>query len=335
MREAKTRRELLLAATASIGASLIGASNGVSARGKHLLKVSTFPGVTNFPIFAAEHKGFFAKYGVTIDLVYTPNSRVQGDGLAKGEYQIIQTAADNCVAMVELDKADAVIAAGGDNGFNRIIVQPEIGQLSDVRGRTVVVDAPNTAFALLLYKALKDSGLDKDDYKIKPVGGTGERLAAMLGDKTNAAAIMGLPFIFSATAAGLKDMGPAYRSIGAYQSDSMVVMREWATVNRDILVGYIKAVVEGRRWILDPANKTEATQLLADRVNVPFDIAAKSYAVVSDPSDGYARDAKFDMQGFKNVLRLRAEIEGQWEGNPPPPEKYIDLSYYDKAIAGL
>jgi hypothetical protein len=48
-----------------------------------------------------------------------------------------------------------------------------------------------------------------------------------------------------------------------------------------------------------------------------------------------AKDAKFDMAGFRNVLKLRAEIEGQWGGNPPPPEKYLDLSYYDRAIASL
>jgi hypothetical protein len=41
------------------------------------------------------------------------------------------------------------------------------------------------------------------------------------------------------------------------------------------------------------------------------------------------------MEGFKNVLQLRAEIEGQWGGNPPPVEKYVDLSYYQKALAGL
>jgi ABC-type nitrate/sulfonate/bicarbonate transport system substrate-binding protein len=201
MREAKTRfnirlrtrRELLWTATATIGLGLAGARHRAGAQGNTVLKVSTFPGVTNVPIFAAEHKGFFAKNGLTIDLVYTPNSRVQRDGLAKGEYQIIQTAADNCVAMVELDKTDAIIVAGGDNGFNHIIVQPEINRLSDLREKTVVVDAPNTAFALLLYKALKDSGLNKGDYKVNSVGGTGERLAAMTGDKSNIAAIMGLP----------------------------------------------------------------------------------------------------------------------------------------------
>ena len=41
------------------------------------------------------------------------------------------------------------------------------------------------------------------------------------------------------------------------------------------------------------------------------------------------------MEGFKNVLKLRAEIEGQWGGNPPEPGKYIDLSYYNKALASL
>jgi hypothetical protein len=29
---------------------------------------------------------------------------------------------------------------------------------------------------------------------------------------------------------------------------------------------------------------------------------------------------------------LRAEIEGQWGGNPPQSEKYIDLSYYARLL---
>jgi ABC-type nitrate/sulfonate/bicarbonate transport system substrate-binding protein len=139
----------------------------------------------------------------------------------------------------------------------------------------------------------------------------------------------------AAAAAGLKDMGPAAQSIGAYQSDCAIVMRDWAKANSDSLVRYIKAVVEGRRWVLDPANKAEATQVLVERLKLPPDIAAQSYAIVADPTQGMAKDAKFDMEGFKNVLKLRAEIEGQWGGKPPAPDKFIDLSYYNKAIAGL
>ena len=334
MRHATTRRELLALAVASGGLGLAG-SGAVRGQGNDAITVNTFPGVTNLPIFAAEQNGFLAKYRLSVNLAFTPNSRAQRDGLEKGDYQIIQTAADNSIAMVELDNASAAIVAGGDNGFNHIVVQPEINRLADVRGKTVVVDAPNTAFALLLYKALKESGLGKDDYKVNSVGATYQRLAAMTGDKTNVAGVMNVPFNFQARAAGLKDLGSAYAAVGPYQSDSIVVMRDWAAAHRDTVVRYIKAVVEGRRWILDPANKTAATALIVDRLKLSPDIATQVYAAVTDPAQGFAKDAKLEMAGLANVLKLRAEMEGQWGGNPPPTDKYVDLSYYNEAMVGL
>jgi ABC-type nitrate/sulfonate/bicarbonate transport system substrate-binding protein len=336
MSNSPSRRRFLSAGGAALALGASARGDNAQAQGVPTVKVMTFPGLTNFPIFAAQHKGLFAKHAIAIELLYTPNSRTQREGLAKGDHQIIQTAADNPVAMVEMAKSDTIIVTGGDNGFNRIIAQPEINSLQELRGKTVVVDAPNTAFAFLLYKALKDAGLNKGDYAVNPVGGTDQRMEAMTKDKANAAAgIMGLPFVFRATAAGLKDLGPAYQTIGAYQSDCAAVMRDWAKANSDTLIRYIRAVVDGRRWLLDPANKAEATQLIVDRLRLTPDIAARSYDIVTHPTTGMAKDAKFDMAGFQNVLKLRAEIEGQWGGNPPPPDKYIDLSYYDKALAGL
>jgi hypothetical protein len=38
------------------------------------------------------------------------------------------------------------------------------------------------------------------------------------------------------------------------------------------------------------------------------------------------------MEDVKNVLKLSAEFEGE---TPNPPEKYLDPSYYRKALAGL
>jgi len=300
------------------------------------LKVMVFPGLSNFSIFAAEHKYLFAKHGLAVELLNTPNSDVLRNGLAKGDHQIAHAAVDNAVAMVELAKADVAIVTGGDNGLNHIFVQPEINAYADLRGKTVVVDAPNTAFALLLYKALKDAGLNKGDYTVKPVGGTTARLEAMTKDKANAAAaVLNPPFTFRAGEAGLKDMGTATKAVGAYQSDGAFIMRDWAKANSDALVRYISAYVEGRRWALDPANKAEAIALLSERLKLTPQVAALAYAVATDPAEGMAKDAKFDMAGFANVLKLRAEIEGQWGGKPPAPEKYVDLSYYDRALSGL
>jgi ABC-type nitrate/sulfonate/bicarbonate transport system substrate-binding protein len=333
MNERPTRRTFLSAGAGVTAGALIGRS---ALAAPIPLKVVSFAGLSNASIFAAQKNGLFAKYGLAIDLMYTPNSKSQRDGLASGAFQIIHTAADNAVAMVELAKDDVVIVVGGDNGFNRIFAQPDIASLGDLRGKTLVVDAPNTAFALLLYKALKDAGLDGSEYKVHPVGGTPQRLKAMLTDKANAAAgILNPPLSFEAAADGLKDMGSATKSVGAYQSGSVAVMRAWAKANSDTLVRYIKAIVESYRWVLAPANKDAATILLADRLKLSSDRAAKCYAVITDPIDGFAKDGKFSMQGFENVLKLRAEIEGEWGGHPPAPDKYIDLSYYNTAVTSL
>jgi ABC-type nitrate/sulfonate/bicarbonate transport system substrate-binding protein len=315
------------------GATMLGTMGVAPAQTQ--LKVMVFPGLSNLSIFAAQHKNLFAKHGLAVEVMNTPNSDVLRDGLAKGDHQIAHAAVDNAVAMVELAKADVAIVTGGDNGFNRIFVQPEINAYADLRGKAVVVDAPNTAYALLLYKVLKDAGVNKGDYVVKPVGGTTARLEAMTKDKANAAGVLNPPFSFRAKEAGLKDMGAAAKAVGAYQAGGAFVMRDWAKANSDSLVRYITAYVEGCRWALDPANKAEVIALLSDRLKLTPQIAAQSYAVATDPGDSIAKDAKFDIEGFKNVLKLRAEIEGQWGGNPPSPEKYIDLSYYDRAVSSI
>ena len=88
-------------------------------------------------------------------------------------------------------------------------------------------------------------------------------------------------------------------------------------------VAYLAACIEGLRWSLDPANRTAAIGLYADRLNLAADMAAETYAIAVDPVSGLARDAAFDLEGFKTVLRLRAAFEG---GSASPPEKYFDLT---------
>ena len=256
------------------------------------------------------------------------------NGLAEGRYQIVHGAIDNAVAMAEVAKADIAVVNGGDNGWNQLIVQPGIGAVADLRGKTVIVDAPNTAYALQLYEMLAQSGLKKGDYEVKVVGATFKRLEAIRDDKTIAASMLNPPFSVLAEKAGLKNMGSAVKVVGPYQATGGFVMRAWAKQNEETLVKYLQAYVDGVRWSLDPANKADAIKFLMDRLRLAEDVATAAYAFATGP-EGFAKDSALDLEGFRNVLKLRAAHLGTWGGTPPAPEKYVDLSYYRKAMAGM
>ena len=296
------------------------------------LAVIVFPGIPNLPIFAAQAKGFFAKRGLDVDVRFTPNSEELRNGLAEGRYQIAHSAIDNAFAMKDKANVDIAVVSGGDNSFNHLIVQPEIKSLADVKGKTVLVDAINTAYAFQLYEMLRQSGLSKGDYQINPIGGTPSRLEGMLKDKGNVAAMMNPPFSINAQKAGLKSMGTAAAALGAYQGTSAFVSRAWGQANSDTLVKYLEGYIEGVRWALDTSNKPEAVALMVERLKQSGEVAGELYDIAADPKEGYDKDAALNMAGIQNVLKLRAQFEG---GAPAAPEKYIDLSYYQKAKAGL
>jgi ABC-type nitrate/sulfonate/bicarbonate transport system substrate-binding protein len=293
------------------------------------LIVIVFPGVQNLPMFAAQAKGFYAKRGLNVELKFTPNSEELRNGLAEGRYQIAHSAVDNAFALKDKANVDIAVVIGGDNSLNHLMVQPEITSLADIKGKTVAVDAVNTAYAFQVYEMLKQKGLNKGDYEVKSVGATGFRLDAMIKDKAMAAAIMNPPFSVRGEKAGLKDMGTAAAALGAYQGTSAYVLRAWGQANSDALVKYLQAYVEGWRWCFDPKNKAAAIALLVERLKLPEDVATSTFESTKADFD---REGMINLDGIKNVLKLRAQFEG---GQPAAPEKYLDLSYYNKALAGL
>ena len=299
------------------------------------LTIMVFQGAQNLPLLAAEATGAFARNNLLVDRKIAPNSQELRDGLAAGRYQIVHTSVDNAVAMAEQAKVDIVVVLGGDNGWNDLFVQPGIGSYADIKGKTVIVDAPDTAFAFQLYHMLKMNWISRSEVTVKPIGATRLRLEAMTNDKTIAASMLNLPFSLQAERAGLKKLATATDVIGPYLSTTGFTLRTWSKANADTLTRYISAYLAGLRWSLDPANKAAATELLAKGLNLPAELAQASYAHVTDPKGGFMKDARIDMEGFRNVLRLRAAHNGDWGGKPPAPDKYIDLSFYEKALSGM
>jgi ABC-type nitrate/sulfonate/bicarbonate transport system substrate-binding protein len=316
-------------------ASCMAVTMAAAAQPLEPLRVKVFPGAQNLALWTGLARGTFAKHGVAVDLQFTQTSPELRDGLASGAVDVAHAAADNAIAMVEIAKHDVVLVMGGDSSMNEFFVQPDIATLAGMRGRTLTVDAPNTAYALQGMKILKNAGVAPGEYQVKVTGGTFQRGKAMMESRENAASTLNPPYSFEAAAAGLRSLGRAIDLIGPYQASSAFAMRAWVARNGPLLERYVAGYVEALRWAVDPANREASTALLAERLKLSPELAAKTYAAVVDPRFGETTDAKLDVEGLRAVLAIRAEFTGQWGGTPPPPERYLELGPYERGIARL
>lgn len=296
------------------------------------LRINAFPNAKALPLHAGIGNGIFERRGFRIDLELTEGSRPQREGLASGKTHVAHSAVDNALAMIEVAKQDVIIVSGGDSGMNEFFVQGYVNGFADLRGRTLVVDAPDTAYALQLKKILARHGLKDGDYKINPVGAGPSRFRALLEDKANAGGILNLPFTVQAEQAGMKSLGRTIDMLGAYQGAGAFTMRAWAENNRNALDRYLAAYIESVRWVRAPANKAANIAILVDKLKLSGKEAERTYELLLDPAFGFTPDVAFDREGFKNVLALRAELERKAGSDVPPPERYVDLSYYERAM---
>jgi len=281
----------------------------------------------------ADKQGLFTKYGVEVVNDNKKNSDELRADLAAGEGDIAYLAVDNAVAMVELAHQDVVIVMGGEGSQNELIAQKDIKSVGDLRGKTLIVDAPNTAYALQMKKILLLNGLTAGkDYEIKPFGATPQRLIAMREQKDFAGSMLGPPVSLVAKKEGFVSLGSVQQLIGPYQAAGFFTQRAWAKDHHDLLVGFLSACIEAQRWLLNPANKQQVIDLLVAQYHIAPEIAAEDYDISITHPGGFAKDVQFDLRGFENVLKLRAEVEGQWGGHPPSPDKYYDPSYYQAAL---
>lgn len=258
----------------------------------------------SFTTAIAQANGIFAKYGLQIQI---PRSAAGGSEevrrwLASGELDLADYGVDNAIAMVENAGVDVILVAATDYTPTELMAQPEIKALGELRGKTVLVDAPNTQNALALKKILSGAGLTAAaDYVMKEAGGTGARVAAMLKQKEFAATMASGQTAVQARQGGLVSLATTANVFGPSLRYGVFTRRQWAREHSDLLIRYLAAHIEALRWIMHPANKDKVIDTVAKQAKLSRYLAGQIYEMDMGPN-GLAKDAAIDVQRFANVL---------------------------------
>jgi len=296
-----------------------------------------FAGASATPIYVAQAKGFFAREGVEVKVTPTPNSGFQMAGLIDGKFQVASTALDNLIAYQEgqgttpTQRApDLITILGGASTELALMALPSIKSVGELRGKEFALDSLSTGYAFVLRKMLEKNGLMPSDYKFVAVGGTRERLDSLREGKM-AAGLISEPFTTQAKKEGFSFLGEAVGSVGRYQATVQIANRWWAKENEKAMVGYIRALISAVDWIYEPANRQETIKILAEAVKIPEAAATPSVISLTEGQSRLSPKGALDVEGVKTVLQLREQY-GEPQKKMGAPEKYYDLSYYNKAL---
>lgn len=306
------------------------------------VRVNAFRGVQNLPLYVAQQQKLFAEYGIDITITYTNGSAPQIAGLARGDYDLIQTAPDNVVNAVNnpaafgLDPAsrpDIAMISGGSVGPLSILAQPAIKSFNDLRGAVLGVDNPTSGFALVLRDMLARNGLELErDYTFTAAGSTAARLDALVRGAV-AATILYPPYDAGAAALGYARLAVSTDYYAAYASHCTAGLRRWIDANIEVVGRYLIALRQSLLWIYDPKRREEIEAIMRQEPALALDasLASLAYAAFTDRAAGFGIKGKFDATGLWQVISLR-RIYSFPVKDYGAPSDYLDARW--NAMAG-
>jgi ABC-type nitrate/sulfonate/bicarbonate transport system substrate-binding protein len=287
-------------------------------------------GGAKFTTYAGQQKGFYAAAGLEVEVPTFPNSDALRNALAQGKIHMASFGVDNALAMVET--MDVVIIMAGESSPIQMMGQKGMASTEQLRGKTILVDAPNTQNAVIMKRILSKQGLEPGrDYQMKEAGGQPLRLVELRKDPNAAGTMVSWPVYFQMKSEGYPTFGSSLDVVGPMMFQSTFLMRDFAKKNRELVVRHLAAEVKTIRWLMAPENRAEVIGMLGVYLKASPEVAALAYDGFTGPY-GWAKDGEIDLERLSTVMKLRAEVEGSWGGKAPPPQTYIDTTYLAEAV---
>ena len=287
--------------------------------------------VEQLPTYAASDKGFFTREGIKTELVLIGSTDTLVQALIAGQLNVAIVDPSSAINAVERGASLKIVGGTVPIAAYTLVGCPKYKSVKELKGTTIGVVSLVSGSTIFLKEMLKSEGLEFNrDYSIIQGGPTTQRLASLKGCNTSATMILGgdLP---RAREFGFNEIARLHDYIPDLQFHTFIVDSRWAESNSEILVRYLKAMVQAMQWA--HAHKEEAAQLVTKHTSIPLKytrVTVEEYL-----SQGIiSRDGSVNREGFQRLIDLMGEK--LFKSRPyPGPDKYLDMSYLRRAHKDL
>jgi NitT/TauT family transport system substrate-binding protein len=209
-------------------------------------------------LWVTSDMGFFKKNGLAAEAIVTPG--VQGtQALIAGELQFYLGGVDSA-ALAAARGSDLVALATAEPIEYKLITQPNVKTVKDVRGKKIVVDRVGGTSYYISLQILEKVGLKSGEVELVQVGGGGNQRVAAFKSGLVAGVVtspdrfeqLKIPYhvLADAMEMGIKVMGNSYLTTRSYRDQ-----------NKDVVLRTMRSLVQGRRWAKEPKNRQEVLRI--------------------------------------------------------------------------
>ena len=282
------------------------------------------PSASMYPLFATKEAGLFERHGLDADLIYIQGVQMVQVHVAGG---LDFTGTSGIVTLQSsVSGADIVLLANSiDTHLMKIIVHPSITSPAGLKGKSLAVTRFGSLTDLAVRPVLEQWKLEPNkDVTLVQIGRLSDMVPAVLQKRVDGG-VFSFPASLHAEKAGLKTLYDLADSGIEVPTTTIAVSRSYAKANRDIVLRYVRAYVEGTHRLLTDRELgiralrryggVQDQELLA----ATYDLFAKNY-IKKVPT--------LTATSVQNALKLLAE------GNPKAknrrPDEFMDTSFMDE-----
>lgn len=223
--------------------------------------------VGSAPLFIAQEKGFFEKYGIAPELILNEDESQTAAMMVSGATQMESLVVDKVVSDCASGAEEMIgfifdESSGGDG----IIASADIQSVEDLAGKKVGIDKSSTEY-FFLYTVLTDHGMSMDDLELVDIDSSSAGAAFITGELD--AAVTWEPWL---TNASQRDGGHLLVSSAEYPRtimDSLVVSTSFAEEHPEVIPALLNAWSDAIDYYME--NPEESIQIMADGLDLTYE----------------------------------------------------------------
>ncbi len=218
---------------------------------------------TNAHPFVDKQLGLFQKNNVDIELITFQGGSQLIQAMVAGDLPLALSEGVTVLAS-DIKGANLFFIGGVVNTFPfTILTKAEIRTATDLRGKKIAISRFGSSSDVAVRSAIERYGFKPEkDVIILQVGGQSERFAALRAGVVDAA-IVSPPFNLVGRRLGFNDLIDMSEQGVAYAHQQMVARKDFLERQPDLVLRWLRAVVEGLAYWKDPSKKEAVTQNVA------------------------------------------------------------------------